>query len=228
MNVAILLSGCGVYDGAEIHESVLSMLALAERGATYQVFAPDKNQHHVVNHLTGAEMPETRNVLVESARIARGAAKKLADYRAADFDALLIPGGFGAAKNLGSWAFHGPEGEMDAEVKRAILETVEARKPIAALCIAPTLIAKALEGTAHHALLTVGTTEEPSSNEIAAVSAGIEKTGAKAVMKSIREIQVDEKLRLVTAPCYMMDANIAEVKKNIDAAVGALLGMLGQ
>lgn len=226
MKIAIILSGCGVYDGAEIHESVFTMLALDERGAGYQIFAPDKNQHHVVNHLTGEEMPETRNVLVESARIARGNAKDLKEYRAADYDGLVIPGGFGAAKNLNQWAFYGPDGAIDAEVKRAIVETVEAGKPLAGLCMGPTVIAKALEGTPYHAELTVGSTAEKSPYEIAAISAGMEKIGAKAVMKTIRESHTDTKLKIVTAPCYMMEGSISEVKKNIDLAIADLLKLV--
>lgn len=226
MKIAIILSGSGVYDGAEIHESVFTLLALDERGASYQVFAPNKNQHHVVNHLTGEEMPETRNVLVESARIARGAALDLTEYRAADYDGLVIPGGFGAAKNLNQWAFQGPDGLIDADVKRAILETVEAGKPIAGLCMGPTVIAKALEGTPYHVELTVGSTDEKSPYEIAAISAGMEKIGAKAVMKTIREVNVDTKLKVVTAPCYMMEGRISDVKKNIDAAITELLKLV--
>lgn len=226
MKVAVLLSGCGVYDGAEIHESVFTLLALDERGVAYQVFAPNKNQYHVVNHLTGEEMPETRNVLVESARIARGNAKDLKEYKAADFDALVIPGGFGAAKNLNQWALYGPDGAIDAEVKQAILDTVKAGKPIAGLCMGPTVIAKALEGSEYHAELTVGTTEEKSPYEIGAISAGMEKVGAKAVMKTIREINTDKALKIVTAPCYMMEGSISEVKKNIDLAITELLKLV--
>lgn len=221
--IAVLLSGCGVYDGSEIHESVLTLLSLSEHGAAYQVFAPDKNQYHVVNHLTGEEMNETRNVLTESARIARGNAKPLNEYQAADYDGLIIPGGFGAAKNLSTWAFKGPDAEIDPEVKRAIVETVQSGKPLAALCIAPTAVAKALEGTAYHPELTVGTDSEATPYEIAAISGGLEKTGAKALKKSVREIHTDHALKIVTAPCYMMEASIAEVKKNIDMAVEELL-----
>jgi len=225
MKIAIILSGCGVYDGAEIHESVFTMLALAERGAEYQIFAPNKNQHHVVNHLTGEEMPETRNVLVESARIARGNAKDLKEYRAADYDGLIIPGGFGAAKNLNQWAFSGPDGAIDPEVKRAVVETVEAGKPLAGLCMGPTVIAKALEDTPYHAELTVGTTAEKSPYEIEAISAGMQKVGAIAVMKTIREAHTDNHLKIVTAPCYMMEGSISDVKRNIDLAVGEFLGL---
>jgi enhancing lycopene biosynthesis protein 2 len=221
--IAVLLSGCGVYDGSEIHEAVLTLLSLNEHGATYQVFAPDKNQYHVINHLTGNEMPETRNVLIESARIARGQAKPLNDYKAAEFDGMIIPGGFGAAKNLSTWAFKGPDAEIDSEVKRAIRETVAAGKPLAALCIAPTAVAKALEGTDYHPELTVGSDTGSTSYEIASISEGLEKSGAKAVNKSIREIHTDKKLKIITAPCYMMEASISDIKKNIDMAVNQLL-----
>jgi len=226
MKIAVILSGSGVYDGSEIQESVFTLLALDERGAEYQVFAPDKNQFHVINHLTGEEMPETRNVLVESARIARGDAKDLREYKASDFNGLVIPGGFGAAKNLNQWALKGPDGEIDADVKRSILETVEAKKPIAGLCMGPTVIAKALEGSKYHAELTVGTTEEKSPYEIAGISAGLEKTGATPVMKTIREVQVDNSLKIVTAPCYMMEGSISDVKKNIDLAVGEFIKLI--
>lgn len=226
MRIAVILSGCGVYDGAEIHESVFALLALDERGASYQVFAPNKNQHHVVNHLTGEEMNETRNVLTESARIARGDAKDLKEYSAADYDGLVIPGGFGAAKNLNQWAISGPDGDIDAEVKRAIVETVQANKPIVGLCMGPTVIAKALEDTEFHASLTVGTTEEKSPYEIAAISAGMEKIGVKSSMKTIREINTDETLKIVTAPCYMMEGSISDVKKNIDMAIDAMLRLV--
>jgi len=226
MKIAVILSGSGVYDGSEIQESVFTLLALDERGAEYQVFAPDKNQFHVINHLTGEEMPETRNVLVESARIARGDAKDLKEYKASDFNGLVIPGGFGAAKNLNQWALKGPDGEIDVDVKRSILETVEANKPIAGLCMGPTVIAKALEGSKYHAELTVGTTEEKSPYEIAGISAGLEKTGAKPVMKTIREVQVDNSLKIVTAPCYMMEGSISDVKKNIDLAVGEFIKLI--
>jgi enhancing lycopene biosynthesis protein 2 len=221
--IAVLLSGCGVYDGSEIHEAVLTLLSLDEQGIAYQVFAPDKNQYHVINHLTGTEMPENRNVLIESARIARGQAKPLNQYKAAEFDGMIIPGGFGAAKNLSTWAFQGPDAEIDSEVKRAIRETVAAEKPLAALCIAPTAVAKALEGADYHAELTVGCDEDPSSYEIAAIGEALEKTGAKAVKKTVREIHTDKKLKIITAPCYMMEAGISDIKKNIDMAVHELL-----
>lgn len=221
--IAVLLSGCGVYDGSEIHEAVLTLLSLSEHGAAYHVFAPNKNQYHVINHLTGTEMEESRNVLVESARIARGNAKPLSEYKASEYDGMIIPGGFGAAKNLSTWAFKGPDAEIDHETKRAIRETVMAEKPLAALCIAPTAVAKALEGTDYHPELTVGAYAKSAPNEIADISEALEKTGAKAFSKHVDEIHTDSKLKIITAPCYMMEATISDIKKNIDMAVSQLL-----
>ncbi|MCS6980508.1 MAG: isoprenoid biosynthesis glyoxalase ElbB [Flavobacteriales bacterium] len=224
--VAVLLSGAGVFDGAEIHESVLTLWALDKRGFTYQVFAPDVWQHHVINHLNGEEMPEKRNVLVESARISRGNSKNLAEYQASDFDGLVLPGGFGVAKNLTKWAFQGPDGDILPEVRRAIRETVDAGKPILGLCMGPAAIAKALEGSVVKPLLTVGSTEAASPYDIAGVSAGLEKTGARPVQRTVREIAVDEAHKIVTAPCYMMEARISEVASNIDQAVEAFARLM--
>lgn len=134
--VAVILSGCGVFDGAEIHESVFTLWAIAKSGASYTIFAPDVNQHHVINHLNGEQMKETRNVLVEAARIARGDIKPLSAYKAADFDALLLPGGFGAAKNLSSLAFEGPDCTVNAEVEQALKTTHAAKNP-SVPCVLP-------------------------------------------------------------------------------------------
>lgn len=221
--VAVLLSGCGVYDGSEIQEAVFSLLAIAENGGSYHCFAPNISQYHVINHLTGEEMKESRNALIEAARIARGEIKDLAQFNATDFDALVIPGGFGAAKNLTQWAFKGSDGEIHPEVQRCIREMVASKKPIAALCMGPTVVAKALQGTEHHPSLSVGTITEKSPYDIAAISSGIEATGATAVMKSIRELEIDTQYRIISAPCYMMEASIIEVKRNIDQAIAELM-----
>lgn len=223
MKTAVLLSGCGVYDGSEIHESVLTLLAIERNGSEWFGIAPSINQHHVLNHLNGEEMKEQRNVLIESARIARGNIKDLANVNADDFDALAIPGGFGAAKNLSKWAFSGPEGEINADVKRIILETIEAGKPIAAMCMGPTLVAKALEKSGLKVKLTVGTTAEKSPYDIQAISQGIEVTGAVAEMKSLSEQVVDEQHKIVSTPCYMMDASLAEIASSIDHTIKTML-----
>lgn len=224
--IGVLLSGNGVYDGSEIHESVFTLLAIDENRGEAVCVAPNINQHHVVNHLTGEEMNESRNVLVEAARIARGAVSDLKDITHSDFDALVIPGGFGAAKNLTKWAFNGPDGEINIDVKRIINEMVDNNKPVVGLCMGPTVIAKALEGAAKKQHLTVGTTEENSPYEIDAISQGMEKVGAVAEMKSIREISVDRDNKIISAPCYMMEGSITDVRNNIKQAIDALFEML--
>ncbi|MCC5928324.1 MAG: isoprenoid biosynthesis glyoxalase ElbB [Cyclobacteriaceae bacterium] len=226
MKIGVILSGCGVYDGSEIHEAVFTLLSIAERNAEAVCYAPNADQHHVVNHLTGDEMPEKRNVLTESARIARGEIKDIAQFDADNLDALVIPGGFGAAKNLTKWAFKGPEGEIEPDVKSAIAAMVLKNKPVAGLCMGPTVIAKALEGTGIKSTLTVGSTEAPSPYEIAAISEGMEKTGASAVMKTIHELAIDKENKIITAPCYMMEAGIVEVRNNIKMAIDALVDMV--
>ncbi len=227
MKIGVILSGSGVFDGSEIHEAVFTLLAIGEQHAKAICYAPDIEQYHVINHLTGEEMDEKRNVLVESARIARGDIKPLSEFSAAELDALMLPGGFGAAKNLTEWAFKGPEGKINPEVKKAIVDMVEAGKPVGGLCMGPTVIAKALEGTGIQPMLTVGSTEAPMASDIAAVSQGMEKTGAIAVMKTIEEVAVDEKNKIVTAPCYMMEADIVQIRENIKKAVAELVRLAG-
>lgn len=221
--VGVILSGCGVYDGSEIHESVFTLLAIDELGAQAICFAPDANQYHVVNHLNGEVMKEQRNMLVEAARIARGDIRSLSAFNADELDALAIPGGFGAAKNLTQWAFLGPDGEIRNDVKNAIRSMVASKKPVCGLCMGPTVIAKALEGTGVQAALTVGTTEQKSPYEIEAISKGMEKIGAKPVMKTVHEIAIDETNKIISAPCYMMEARISEVRNNIFQAIDATL-----
>jgi len=226
MKIGVLLSGNGVFDGSEIHESVFTLLAIDENNAEAVCFAPNIDQHHVLNHITGDEMEESRNVLIESARIARGNIKDLKEIAAEDIDALILPGGFGAAKNLTKWAFEGPDGEILPDVKRIINEMVQHGKPVCGLCMGPTVIAKALEGSGVKASLTVGSTEAASPYEIDAISAGMEKTGANAIMKEVTEIMVDESNKIVTAPCYMMEATISQIRNNIKMAVDQTIELI--
>lgn len=224
--IGVLLSGNGVFDGSEIQEAVLTLLSIAEKGGAYVCMAPNVLQHHVLNHMTGDEMPEKRNVLIESSRIARGDIKDLSQVDPGELSALVLPGGFGAAKNLTKWAFSGPEGEILPEIRHIIKEMHAQGKPIVGLCMAPTVIAKALEGQEVLPTLTVGTTEEASPYEIGAISQGMVKTGAIAEMKNVREISVDEKNRIITAPCYMMEASITEVRDNINKAIDKLFELI--
>lgn len=212
--VAVVLSGCGVYDGAEIHESVLTLLALARQGAEVQCFAPDVAQHHVVNHLTGQEMAESRNVLVESARIARGKIKPLSAFKASDYDAIIFPGGFGAAKNLSSFAFDGADCSVNPDVEQAIAAMHAAGKPIGALCIAPAIMARVL-----------GKVELTIGNDAGTASA-LESLGAHHVTTSHGDVVVDKAARLATTPCYMLDATIPQIAEGADNVVKAVLDMV--
>ncbi|MBI2794380.1 MAG: isoprenoid biosynthesis glyoxalase ElbB [Ignavibacteria bacterium] len=224
--IGVLLSGCGVYDGSEIHEATLTLLELQRMHTTVMCIAPNINQYHVVNHLDGSETHETRNVLVESARIARGSIVDVASVDVNTIDALVIPGGFGAAKNLTSWAFDGPDSTIQHDVGKLILDMVRAGKPVAAFCMGPVVVAKALEHSDIHPHLTVGTTEEASPYDIGAIHQAMEQIGAHTHLNSIREITVDASNNIVSAPCYMMEATIEEVHDNIKSAVHALLTML--
>lgn len=209
--IAVVLAGNGVFDGAEIHEATLTLLAIAKQGAVYQCFAPNVNQAHVVNHMTGEEMPETRNVLIEAARIARGDIKDLAEYNPADFDAIVFPGGFGAAKNLCTFAFDGPDCKVNEDAEKAIKATVEAKKPVGALCISPALIAKVLGKVT----LTIGQDESTAD--------AIESLGASHVKTTHGEIVVDEAVKVVSTPCYMLDANITQIAAGAENVVAKLL-----
>ena len=223
MKIGILLSGCGVYDGAEIQEAVLSMLAIQELGSEYVCISVNENQLHVLNHLTGEEMNETRNMMVEAGRIARGAVLDINSPESLDIGALVIPGGFGSAKNFSTWAFEGPDGSISASVKTFLLKLRSANKPIAALCVSPIVLAKAFEGSEYHLNMTIGTDKEVSQYYINEFSQVLQKTGATTEMKSIQEILVDKKNKIVTAPCYMMDVSILEIRKNIHQAISAVI-----
>ena len=208
---AVVLSGCGVFDGAEIHEATLTMLAIMKHGAEYTIFAPDIPQHHVINHITGQEMKETRNVLVESARIARGAIMDLKKYNPSNFDGLIFPGGFGAAKNLCDFAFKGADCTVNEDVAKAVRMTMDAGKPIGALCISPVILAKIIgDGD-----ITIGQDK--------GTAAAIEKMGARHRNTGHGEVVEDKKYSIFTTPCYMLDATILDIEKGASNIVKAMM-----
>lgn len=216
--VGVVLSGCGVYDGSEIHEAVITLLALDRAGAEVLCMAPDIDQLHVVNHLTGEVAEgESRNVLVESARIARGNIVDVKGVTAADFDALILPGGFGAAKNLCDFAVNGPDCSVDPDVARLLKETVQAKKPLGAVCITPALLAKVL-GAEIAPSLTIGTDAE--------TAAAVQKMGAAHVECPVRETVVDRENKIVTSPAYMLAGRINEAADGIEKTVKTLLSMI--
>jgi len=222
MKIGVLISGCGVYDGAEIQEVVLTLLAIEEIGAEAICISIDEPQHHVINHLTGDEQPEGRNMMVEAARIARGKVSEISQISPSDLDGLVIPGGFGSAKNFTDWAFNGPNGNINPKVKLLIVNMINIGKPIAALCVSPVVIAKALEGSLIKPVLTIGSDTEPSPYDITSFSGGLEQTGAVTELKTVREILIDNDNKIITAPCYMMEASILDIRKNIRSTVEAL------
>lgn len=211
---AVVLAGCGVFDGAEIHEATLTLYSIIRNGGTYEIFAPDMDQYHVINHLTGEEMNETRNVLVESARIARGNIKPLSEFKVEAFDALIFPGGFGAAKNLSTFAFEGTNFSVNDDVKNAILGMKNAGKPIGALCISPVILARVLGDVE----LTIG--QDPDT------ASAVESLGATHKKTNHGEVIVDEKTRIVTTPCYMLDATVAQIGDGADNVVKAILNLI--
>ncbi len=226
MKIGVLLSGCGVYDGAEIHESVFTMLSIQELGMEYQCIGIDRLQHHVIDHSKGEELTEQRNMLVEAARIARGNIVKLNENTANEIDALVIPGGFGSAKNFTTWAFNGPKGEILPEVKNLLITLNASGKPIVALCVSPVVLAKAMENSGKSILMTIGTSKAPSPYDISGFEAGLQATGSSTIEKGISEIQIDAVNKVITAPCYMMEANMVEVLGNVRQAITALKEML--
>ncbi len=213
--VAVILSGCGFMDGAEIRESVITLLALDRQGAIVSMFAPNINQTEVNDHLSGDNVQETRNVFVESARIARGDIKPLDQLHHKDFDALVIPGGFGVAKNLSNIAMKGAEATLLPEFKQVILDFFQTKKPIGAICIAPAAVAIALKGEAQ-AILTLGPED---SNHL------IEGNGAIYEVSTAAECVVDEENKLASCAAYMTDESIAHVAEGIELVVENILEM---
>lgn len=214
--VLVILSGCGFMDGAEIHESVAALLALSQEGALVTCAAPDISQSRVVDHAKGRPVRETRSVLSEAARIARGDIRGLSELRATEYDALVFPGGRGAAANLSSWATEGPLCSVENDTQRLIQEFYSAGKPICAICIAPTLLARVLGS--YHPRITIG--DDPST------ARGIEATGAVHVVCAVTEPCVDATHKLVTVAAYMYgEAPLRDVALGIANAVRATLSL---
>jgi enhancing lycopene biosynthesis protein 2 len=216
--VGVILSGCGYLDGAEIHEAVLALYFLDRAGAKIECFAPDRDQMHVVNHLTGDETSETRNVLIESARIARGEIRDVSQADMSELDALVMPGGFGAAKNLSNFAIKGPDAEIDPDVVRLVGQAVEAGKPIVAICISPAVLAAALAKNGYSAKLTIGSDE--------GTAAAIEKLGSNHQQCPVDGCVVDEDRRILTTPAYMLGPGPKDVGAGIEQAIEKLMGWL--
>ncbi|WP_323840073.1 isoprenoid biosynthesis glyoxalase ElbB [Photorhabdus africana] len=213
-SVAVVLSGCGVFDGSEIHESVLTLLSLDRLGVKTSFLAPDEPQLHVINHINGEETGEERNVLQESARISRGKIKPLSQANADEFDALIIPGGFGVAKNLCDFAVK----TVDCEINKDLLSLVRAmhkqHKPMGFMCIAPVMLPKLLNKPVK---LTVGNDPE--------TVAQVEAMGGVHIVCGVNDVVVDLENKIVTTPAYMLAESIYQAEEGIDKLVRKVLEM---
>jgi len=217
--IGVVLSGCGVYDGAEIHESVITLLAIDRAGAQAVCMAPNVDQMHVVNHVTGEEAAgEKRNVLVESARIARGEIKDISTVKAEDIDALVFPGGFGAAKNLSSFAVKGENCDVHPEVLRLVKEFAAKQKPQAVLCIAPAMMAKIYEDAPKKPVLTIGNDKETSGK--------IEIMGSRHQDCAANDFVFDAENKIVSTPAYMLGQSISEVAEGIEKTINELIKLI--
>lgn len=220
VKVCLVLAGCGVYDGSEIHEATAALLALRKAGAEVICAAPDVDQMHVINHLDGSESFVGRNVLEESARIARGKIRSLGEIYSADIDAIFFPGGFGAAKNLSTFAMQGTNCTVNPQVERIIQDMHAKRKPIGAVCIAPVIIAKVFEGSGVQPKLTIGMDKGTAE---AIIGMGGYHENRKAT-----EVCIDEENLIVTGPAYMLAGDITEVFTGVENAVNELVRLASQ
>ena len=215
MKIAVLLSGCGVFDGAEIQEAVCTLLSIKSRGHEFQCFSMDKKQFHVINHFAGEPAAEERNCLVESARISRGEILELCEYKAEDYDALVIPGGFGVAKNFFTYAIDGIDCKVDERIESAILQTYSAKKPIGAVCISPVLLVKIFQKKNIPITVTVG----EDSDLVAAVA----KMGAIHKDCPVDSYIYDEQHKIITAPAYTSAKNVFDVYQSTEALITGIL-----
>ncbi len=217
--VGVVLSGCGVYDGSEIHESVMTLFYLEKKEADIVCMAPDKDQMHVINHLDGeVSAGEKRNVLVESARIARGDIKDITKVDAEELEALILPGGFGAAKNLSDFATAGKDCTVNPAVKSLVKNMYQREQPIGALCIAPAVVSKIFEDTAAEPELTIGSDMDTAD--------ALEEMGSRHTEAAVEETVVDRENKIVTTPCYMLADGVLDVSKGVKKLVDEVYSLM--
>lgn len=223
--VAMILSGCGVNDGSEMTEAAGLIIALSQAGYAIRFYAPDRAQHDVIDHAAARPMQDTRNILVESARIARGQIEPLSALSTAHADAVVLPGGFGVAKNLSNFAARGQDARLAPDVAEALAPFLAAGKPLVALCAAPLVLGLlARDAGIEGARLTFG--HEAEGTELIQA---IEAWGQKHVEMPVDEACIDSRHHLVSVPAYMYGAATpAEVFGACQAAVSALGWLLGE
>lgn len=218
---AVVLAGCGVFDGSEVHEAVSTLISIKKYGCDYVCFSLDKPQFHVINHQIQQPVEnESRNIIIESARISRGEIKPLDEYRPEDFDALIFPGGFGVAKNFFSFAIHGPDCEIDNDIKNAILKTHAAGKCIGAMCISTALIARAFKDTNIKPKVTGG-----KENEL---FEAIQFMGGESIPCDAKNCCIDQENKIFTTPAYISATDIYEVFQGVDSLISAIKNALAK
>ncbi|XP_023697256.1 glutamine amidotransferase-like class 1 domain-containing protein 3, mitochondrial [Paramormyrops kingsleyae] len=217
--VAVVLAGCGVFDGSEIHEASAVLVHLSRGGATVKIFAPNIDQMHVVDHLKGAPTEEKRNVLVESARLARGDIQDLSQLDVNEMDAVIFPGGFGVAKNLCTWAVEGKDCSVNGQVRSTLESFRNQNKPIGLCCISPVLAAKVFPGCE----VTVGHKQDDRSPDVPATAEAITQLGSKHICKKVNETHVDEKNKIITTCAFMCKAPLHEIFDGIGVMVQDIL-----
>lgn len=212
--IAVILSGCGVFDGTEIQEAVLSLLAIEQNGASWHCFAPDIEQHHVINHLSGEPTSETRNVRVEASRIARGNVEDVANLNVEDYDAVLLPGGFGAAKNLSDFAINGTPIQIQQDVLKACQSFAKAEKPAGYMCIAPILIPQVYGPGAKG---TIGTDKS--------VAAAFNSMGGEHIDCPVSDFVLDQSRCLLSTPAYMLAGSVSDAASGINKMIAKLVDL---
>jgi enhancing lycopene biosynthesis protein 2 len=213
--IAVILAGCGRMDGSEIHESVLTLLSIQQAGAKYQCFSLDLEQYHVINHLTNQNVTESRNMLIESARIARGDVINLANIDVNEFDGLIIPGGNGIAANLFSLLQDSENYTVNELVAQTARQFTQANKPVGFICIAPVMIPAIYDFPVN---MTIGNDK--------ATADLVEQRGAIHHSCNTTEVYVDEEHKIVTTPAYMMANSIVEAYSGINKLCFALIQLM--
>lgn len=215
--IGVILSGCGYLDGAEIQESVLTLLAIDREGASAICMAPDVDQMHVVNHISQEEMPGQRNVLTEASRIVRGQIQDIKTVSVSDLDALILPGGYGAAKNLSDFAVKGADCTVQSDVAQLLRDIFKAKKPIGVICIAPAVMAKVAQDSGETVTLTIGNDPDTAT--------ALEQMGVQHADRAVEEIVIDKTHKIVSTPAYMLPDRLSKIEQGISKLVHAVIEM---
>ena len=218
---AVILAGCGSFDGSEIHETTLGLLAIDEQGGSYDCYAPNQEQGRTLNFYT-KEVVATkgqagnRNILEEGGRIARGNIKPISELNIADYDAIIFPGGMGTVYNWCDYAEKGVNCTVLPEIAQAMETAYLSGKWVGAMCIAPVIVAKVLGKYGVH--ITIGNDPQTASNVIQMGAIHEERTATQAC--------IDKEHHIATTPCYMLAKSIKEIYAGNTALIKGIIDNL--